>query len=352
MVPLTPPATGKAHALALAILGMAAIVVATVVGWWALLPDIAPKRIVVAVLPFDDAASGTDDARWLGDGIAEDVRIALAQAPEFVVLDAAATFAYRDSPNRLARLRDELGATHAIQGRVRLAGVRLQVAARLTNLAERAPLWEEDWDAQLAELFAIRDAIARAIAQKLLLLGESAVTAGPPVALDAYEAFLRGRALGRAGDMTGAEELIRQSLHGDMHNPYAHAWLALRVADADTALGHAQTALRQAPGFPQAQALAAWLGLCRDGDAPQCFEALYQIVAQQRDALAMHWLAELYAAGGHPDDAALLRGHLGGLDPAGAVRDAPHLRLQTTPDSAALADVAWRPASELFVHTP
>ena len=346
---------GRVHALALAILGMTAIVVATVLGWWVLLPDIAPKRIVLAVLPFDDSA-GAGAGRWLGDGIAEDVRIALAQTPEFVVLAGAAARAHRDHPRRLATLRDEVGATHAVQGGAHRAGGRLRVAARLIDLAEGQALWEADWDAPMADLFSIRDAIAQGVAAKLLLLGEPRATAGPAVALDAYEAFLRGRLLAGKGDLAGAERLVRGALGRDPHNPYAHAWLARRLArqDADAALDHARTALRQAPGFPPALAVAAWLDFHHvDGDAARLFDSLSALVAERRDVEAMRWLAELYTAGGRPADAELLRGRLSQLDPAGAAPEGPGpVGLGAAPSPATLGKVAWLPAGGLFAAPP
>jgi len=210
----------------LATLGMTAFFVAAVVGWWALLPEIAPKRIVVAVLPFDDGGTGANGASWLGEGIADDVRIALAQTPEFVVLESAASFAYRDRRHPFRALQDELGATHAVAGGARRSSDSLKVAAHLIYLAETTTLWEDDWEGGMGDLFAIRDAIAQAVAQKLLLLGEAHGTAGPPVAVPAYEAFLRARALERSGDMQGAERLVRESLRHDADNPYAHTWLA------------------------------------------------------------------------------------------------------------------------------
>ena len=346
-------AAGKAHALALATLGMTAIFVATVVGWWALLPEIAPKRIVVAVLPFDDGDAGANGASWLGDGIADDVRVALAQTPEFVVLRSAAAFAYRDRRHPLRALQDELGATHAVAGGARREGDSLKVAVRLIYLAETTTLWEDDWEGGMAELFAIRDAIAQAVAQKLLLLGDAQGTAGPPVPVAAYEAFLRARTLARGGDLSGAERLVRESLqHAD--NPYAHAWLARRLAgqDAAAALGHAQAALRHTPGFRDALAPAAWLDFVVHGDAARCFDALYELAETNRDGDAMRWLAELYAAGGREADAALLTDQLRRLDPAGVAHPAERFHAPPMPTSADLANVAWRPASDLFEGLP
>ena len=324
---------------------MAAIVVATVVGWWVLLPDIAPKRIVIAVLPFDGDAARE---RWLGDGIAEDVRAALALTPNFTVLARAAAFAYRDRPERLRSLADEIGATHAVVGRAATDGAELAVAARLVYLAEGTPLWENEWSGSAADLFAIRNGIARAVAQKLLLVGESQVSAGPPIAPDAYRAFLRAREFAQRGDQDGAQNWASNSL-ALAENPYAHAWLArqhLLRGDIVAGRSHADAALQAAPGFPPALALAAWWRCRDDGDANACFQALYAMVEERRDADAMRWLTQLYDVGGFAEDAALLRDALRQQDPAGASAG-PYLpALEIAPE--ALNAIAWKPAEALF----
>lgn len=341
-------ASGRSHALAFAILGMTAIFVATVVGWWALLPEIAPKRIVLAVLPFE--RDGVAPAqRWLGDGIAEDVRIALAQTPEFVVLASAASFAHRDRRARFVALADELGATHAVVGSAARDGGRLSIAARLIYLAERATLWEDEWDGAEADLFQMRDEIARAIAGKLLLVGASRASAGPPVAPEAYAAFLHGRALAQVGELDAAARQMRASLDRDANNPYAHAWLArLRLLQQDIAAArrHADAALAAAPSYPPTLTFAAWLRFHQDSDAKRWFDELYALAATQRDEDAMRWLAELYAAANRAADAKLLRDALRRLDPARANR-APALPAPALEPNAIDA-IGWRPAAALF----
>ena len=328
---------------------MAAIVVATVVGWWTLLPEIAPKRIVIAVLPFDERDAGAGE-RWLGDGLAEDVRLALALTPHFTVLARAAAFAYRDRPERLRALAEELGATHAVVGQTASGGGGLAVSARLVHLADGTALWEDEWSGGEADLFAIRDNVARAVAQKLLLLGESRISAGPPVAPDAYQAFLRGRELAHGGDRDEARNWALRSL-ALADNPYARVWLGrghLLRGEVAVARSHVNAALQAAPGFPPALALAQWWR-CRDeDDANPCFQALHAMAEERRDGHAMRWLAQLYQAGGFAEDAALLRDVLRRQDPAGADTE-PHLpALAIAPE--ALNAIDWKPASALLAH--
>lgn len=327
---------------------MLAIMVATVVGWWVLLPEIAPKRITIAVLPFEESSTTRRASHHLGEGIAADIAIALGQVPDFVVLDRAASFAFRSERDVANRLAGELGATHVVEGRVQRAEGRTDLSARLTNLADFQVLWEEDLSGGDAELFAMRDAVARAIAQKLVLLGDVDVSAGPPTALDAYDAFLEARALADAGDTARASALAERSLALDENNPYAHLLLGeLYYRDArPEAFAHVARALAIDPGSAPARALQAHLGFLADGDLVAYHRSLTDLVARQRDATALRRLACLYEAVGRQDDARTAANYLRQLDPLGARPSgcAPFTALD--PDK--VRAVPWRSAAEVL----
>ena len=342
----------RSHGIAVATLAMLVIMVATVVGWWVLLPEIAPKRITIAVLPFEQSVTTPEVSSRLGEGIAADIAIALAEVPDFVVLDRAASFPYRSAGDVANRLAGELGATHVVEGRVRRADGRTELSARLTNLADFQVLWEEDLSGGHAELFAMRDEVARAIAQKLVLLGDVAVSAGPATGLDAYDAFLEARALADAGDTAGATALAERSLALDETNPYAHLLLGelYDVAGRPEAATHVERALALDPGSAPARALAAHLGFVADGDLVAYHRSLADLVARHRDAAALRRLACLYAAAGRQDDARTATDYLRQFDPLGARPSdcAPFTDL----DPDAVRAVPWRPAADVLAAEP
>ena len=349
--PLTTPRplqdtepTAKPHAFAIATLAMAAIVIATVVGWWMLLPEIAPKRIVIAVLPFADRSEARDQ-QFLADGIAADVAIGVAQVPEFVVIGRATSFGYRGERFPMRQLADDLGATYVIAGSVRRQEDRLWVTARLTDLADFGVLWKKEWQGVLADVFAIRDEISHGIASKLLLLGDADVSAGPAIDAGAYEVFLRARSHGDAGEHVAAIELAEESLQLDAENLYAHYYLAFiqhqrRQAGARA---HVDAALNIDADFRRALSLQVRLRYLEDGDVIGYYRGLADLVTRHRDAHAARWLADLYAAAGRDEDASTLRRYLR-LDLSVSTIDAPAGGSVTT----AFANVPWRPATEIL----
>ncbi len=239
----------------LAIAAMIVIVVGTGIGWWMVLPEIAPKRIAIAVLPFADAGSTGNDAH-LAHGLSADILSGLAGVPDFDVLAASETSQHKSGETRLRQLADTLGATYAVEGSVRREGDRLAVTARLTDLADLDVTWRDSVRGTMNDIFALRDAIADAIAEKLLL-GDAEVSAGPAIDLRAYEAYLRARLLGDAGDYAAARNLSEQSLSISGENPYAHYYLGYlsHLQDRGDEMAHLEAALAADSTYAPARAL-------------------------------------------------------------------------------------------------
>ena len=240
----------------LAIAAMIVIVVGTGIGWWMVLPEIAPKRIAIAVLPFSDMGSAGSDAH-LAHGLSAEILSGLASVPDFDVLAARETSQYKSGETQLRQLADTLGATYAVEGSVRREGDRLTVTARLTDLADLDVTWRDSVRGPMDDIFSLRDAIAGAIAEKLLL-GDAEVSAGPEIDLPAYEAFLRARLHGDAGDHAAARNLAEHSLSISGDNPYAHYYLGYlnHMQDQGDEMTHLAAALAADPTYAPARALA------------------------------------------------------------------------------------------------
>jgi serine/threonine-protein kinase len=118
-----------------------------------------------------------------------------------------------------------------LEGSVRRAGSRIRVTAQLINATDGYHLWSERYDRELADVFAIQDDIAHAIAGALQLK-----LVGPPhdrlhvPTLAAYDALLRGRYhLFKLSPETWprAKECFEQAIATDPAYAEAHAYLGL-----------------------------------------------------------------------------------------------------------------------------
>jgi serine/threonine-protein kinase len=151
-------------------------------------PVLSPS---VAVLPFTNM-SGDREQEYFSDGLTEEIINALAQIPGLKVIARTSAFAFKGQNIDVRRIAEALGVAHVLEGSVRKSGNRVRMTAQLIAAADGSHLWSERYDAELADIFAVQDATANAIAGALQL--KLAVRPGKQTpSLPAYEEFLRAR---------------------------------------------------------------------------------------------------------------------------------------------------------------
>jgi TolB-like protein len=147
----------------------------------------------LAVLPFADL-SATHDQGWFAEGIAEDIRNALAQVPGIRTVARRSSFALRDGQGDVREMAELLGVAHVLEGSVRRATGRVRVTAQLVRAADATQIWSERFDRAVDDVFAIQDEIASSIVTALRgRLAPHAQARRHTPSVDAYEAFLRAR---------------------------------------------------------------------------------------------------------------------------------------------------------------
>lgn len=182
----------------------------------------------VAVLPFLDL-SAAKDQDYLCDGIAEEVLTALTHLQGLRVAARSSSFQQRAQDARAAGAR--LGVDAVLEGAVRKSGDRLRVTVQLVESAGGYQRWSHRFDGTVADVFAIQDEIAAAVARQLRgVLSSSAEHAlkRPETTPAAYEHFLRGRKLLREHGtraLEGAERELERAIEIDPR--YAPAYAAL-----------------------------------------------------------------------------------------------------------------------------
>ena len=146
----------------------------------------------IAVLPFDNM-SGDKENEYFSDGLAEEIINALAHIPGLKVIARTSAFAFKGKHEDIRRIAEALGVRHVLEGSVRKVGSRIRVTAQLITAADGSHVWSERFDRELADVFAVQDEIAAAIAGALQV---KLSVASPPVRrhtpnLAAYEHYLK-----------------------------------------------------------------------------------------------------------------------------------------------------------------
>lgn len=323
----------------------------------------------IAVLPFTNM-SGDPENEYFSDGISEEIINALAQLPGLRVAARTSAFSFKGRSADLRTIGDQLNVGSVLEGSVRKAGGRIRITAQLINVADGYQLWSERYDRELTDVFAIQDEIANAIAGKLkvtLRVGAESQLVRPPTAnVEAYDLYLKGRALTRQRGpaLLRAVECFEQAIALDPGSALAHAELSealllmafygmvppaevrdrarlatTRALELDATEAAAQTVLglfSLVAEFDRAKASAAFARAVAldpsDADA-QVFQAVFDLcyvqrandaaVAQLRRVLTLDplnanaWgqLAIVLSWAGRQDDAAAQARHAIELDP-------------------------------------
>lgn len=196
--------------------------------------DDDPRRPnpVVGILPFRSVTADPAQSH-VADGITHDIITALAKHRWLKVLARATTEHYRDQPDALARLRDELDVDYVVDGSVRRAGDRLRVTVSLTDASDGTSRWTERYDREFEDLFDVQDDITGVIVANLEpevgYAERERVTRRPRADLRAWDLYHLGVAhfyRFTANDNLEAQRLLDQSRKLDPSFGDAHAWWA------------------------------------------------------------------------------------------------------------------------------
>ena len=190
-----------------------------------------PGEVSVAVLPFRNIGAAAD-GEYLSDGMTEEIINSISNIPNLHVAARTSSFAFKGSSDDVRKIGRELGVGMVLEGSLRQLGSRLRVSAQLINVASGFQVWSERWDRELADVFAVQDEIAQAIATafKLRLAPENAVVGiGKTQNVEAYDRYLKGRYLLARRRTRGAIEELEAAAEadpdfGDVHTALADAW--------------------------------------------------------------------------------------------------------------------------------
>src|SRR5437016_3156429 len=111
--------------------------------------------------------SADKENEYFSDGLAEEIINALTHIPGLKVTARTSAFAFRGKEQDIRKIAEALDVRTILEGSGRRAGNRIRVTAQLINAADGYHLWSERFDREMADVFAMQDEIAQAIAGAL-----------------------------------------------------------------------------------------------------------------------------------------------------------------------------------------
>lgn len=211
----------------------------------------------IAVLPFENR-SGSGEADYLSDGLADSLIYRLSQLPNLKVSPTSSVMRYKGSSADVAAIARELDVDAVMSGRLVQLGDSLNISVQLIDARTKKLLWAEQYDRKMSDLLATQREIATAITQKLelRLSGDDTrgITKKYTDSNDAYQLYLRGRySFGKRtrDEMLRAVEYFQQAIKLDPKFALAHA----RISETYGSMP-AYPYLTPHEAFPQAKAAA------------------------------------------------------------------------------------------------
>jgi adenylate cyclase len=154
-----------------------------------------PDKPSIAVLPFANM-SGDPEQEYFADGMVEEIITALSRYPSLFVIARNSSFTYKGRAVDVKSVARELGVRYVLEGSLRKSGSRIRVTAQLVEAETGKHIWAERYDRDLADIFAVQDAITEAVtiasAPVIAQAERQRAIRRPPENLDAWAAYQRG----------------------------------------------------------------------------------------------------------------------------------------------------------------
>jgi len=242
----------------------------------------------IAVLPLENLSEEKENA-YFADGIQAELLSNLSKIKDLKVISRTSVTQYKAGVTRnLKEIAQQLGVSKVVEGSVRRSGNHVRVSVQLIDALTDRHIWSENYDRTLADSLAMQGELATEIAASVgatLTPQEKArVQAQPTNNADAYDAYLRGRAITllAMSERENLERAVRSYEEAVKLDPnFALAWVYLsraqsiyyRNADPSPArLAAAKDALERAlaldPNLPEAHLARGYFRFQVERDFP------------------------------------------------------------------------------------
>ena len=153
----------------------------------------------IAVLPFENLSADPENA-FFASGVQDEILLNLSKVADLKVISRTSVMQYKAGAERsMHESAKQLGVSHILEGSVERVGSRVRLRAQLIDARSDNHVWAEQYDRDVADVFAIQTEIAKAIVDQLeakLSPTEKAAIEKPPTTdLVAYDKYLRAEEL-------------------------------------------------------------------------------------------------------------------------------------------------------------
>ncbi|MBW6492368.1 MAG: helix-turn-helix domain-containing protein [Lentimicrobium sp.] len=186
----------------------------------------------VVVLPFKNLSPDAEN-QYFADGIAEDILNHLSRFEELRVISRTSSEQFREGTHSAAEISRKLNVNYILEGSVRREDEKIRISVQFIEARTDRHLWAENYDRQLADVFAIQSDIAQKVANALQFVLSPAekqqMEKIPTKNTEAYNYYLMGRFFWNKRTEDGMKksvEYFEKAISADPDYAKAYAGLA------------------------------------------------------------------------------------------------------------------------------
>ena len=204
----------------------------------------APEKLAlagvssIAVLAFENL-SGDPERRYFSDGITNDIVTDLSKFSQLLVLASHNVVSGTKRVGNVQEVSRNLGVRYLVEGSIRSDSDRVRINVQLFEGDSGRTLWAERFDRPLGEIFRLQDEIVHTIVGTLVARlrqsEDQRVLRNRPDNLEAYDAYLRGRAafaIWTKDTNLQAQDFFRQAIRLDPAFAIAHGYLSYTLVQS------------------------------------------------------------------------------------------------------------------------
>jgi adenylate cyclase len=187
----------------------------------------------IAILPFRARSDSPEDA-YFGEGMVEDIIVALAGVRGLLVISRTSTLSYKNEPVDVQKVGQDLGVRYVLTGSVRRMADQLRITAELADVQASSVIWADRYDGTISELFEFQARIATrivwSIAPQVREAELSRALRKRPESMNAYDLVMQAIDLiyrMNFDDFSRARPLLQKAIEADDSYAAAYCYASL-----------------------------------------------------------------------------------------------------------------------------
>ncbi|MGA9041381.1 MAG: winged helix-turn-helix domain-containing protein [Terriglobales bacterium] len=195
-----------------------------------------PRKIMLAVLPFENL-TGDPNKEYLADGLTEETISQLGRLnPEQLgVIARTSVMGYKHKDERLDQIGRDLSVQYVLENSFRESGDHMRLTAQLIQVKDQTHLWSQDYDYPAKDVLNVEDDVAKAVAHEIRVLltskQQAELAQSHPINPEAFDAYLQGHYYFERNTDKDTEMAAKYYERATQLDPsYALAWVGLSRA--------------------------------------------------------------------------------------------------------------------------